>query len=222
MTAELEPNPSGGSTPPGLSRRVLLVGVAALVVGAAGTVGLNRVLTRAPAVVATATAQYLPDLATAPQPAPDISLRDQNGQLVSLQALRGKEVLVSFADPQCREQCPLLGHELESIETALPSTIKPVLLLVSVAPGRTAADVNTFLSSQRITWQPGWHWLLGNQAELQAVWATYHVAVQPGATDVAHDAVVYVVNPRGLMVAGYHAPLPVAAVTASIVKSAGG
>jgi len=31
-----------------------------------------------------------------------------------------------------------------------------------------------------------------------------------------------VVNPRGLMVAGYNAPLPIADVTAAIVKSARG
>lgn len=221
MTAEPEPNANDGAKPEGMSRRILLFGVAALFIGAAGTVGVNRLLTRAPAAPTNATAQYLPDIAAAPQPAPDISLRDQTGQLVSLAALRGKVVLVSFADPQCRTQCPLLGHELESIEATLPANIKPVLLLVSVAPDRTPADVTTFLSSQHIIWQPGWHWLLGNQAQLQAVWATYHVAVQPGATDVAHDVVVYVVNPRGLMVAGYNAPLPIADVAASIVKSAG-
>ncbi len=217
-----EPNDTNAAKPEGMSRRVLVLGIVALLVGIAGTLGVNRLLSRAPAAPHAASAQYLPPIGTQPLPAPDISLRDQNGQLVSLQALRGKVVLVSFLDPQCRLQCPLLGHELASIEAGLPATIKPVLLVVSVSPGRTAADVTTFLTSQQITWQPGWHWLLGNQAELQAVWATYHVAVQPTANDVTHDVVVYVVNPRGLMVAGYNAPLPIADVTASIVKSAGG
>lgn len=222
MTAAPEPPPRDPARSEGVSRRVLLLGVVALLLGAGGTVGVSRLLARAPAAASTAKAVYLPAVGRDPVPAPDINLRDQAGQPVSLQALRGQVVLVSFLDPQCRLQCPLLGHDLQSVEAALPPTIKPVLLVVSVAPGRTAADVSTFFSSQHITWQPGWHWLLGNQAELQAVWATYHVAVQPAAGDVVHDVVMYVVNPRGLMVAGYNAPIPVADVVAAIVRNAKG
>jgi len=70
-----------------------------------------------------------------------------------------------------------------------------------------------------VTWQPGWHWLLGNQAELQAVWATYHIAVQPTPTDVAHDETLYVVDPRGVIAAGYNAPLPVQDVASTITRS---
>ncbi|MDQ6856518.1 MAG: SCO family protein [Candidatus Dormibacteraeota bacterium] len=149
-----------------------------------------------------------------PQVAPDFSLPDQLGQSISLSSLRGKEVLITFMDPQCTAQCPLMGQELGSVEKNLPAGVRPVLLVVSVAAGRSAADVATFTS--HVSWQPGWHWLLGTQAQLQAVWAMYHVAVQPTSADVLHDASLYIVNPKGLISVAYNAPLPIDAVATAI------
>lgn len=187
----------------------------ALLVGLAGTLTVSRLLTHTAAVAASPTAQYLPSaVSRAEQPAPGFSLRDQAGQTVSLSALRGQVVLVTFMDPQCTNLCPIVGKELGLVESALPAAVRPVLLVVSVAPGRTAADVSSFVS--HVSWSPGWHWLLGNQSELQAVWARYHVAVVPSATDVGHDTVVYIVDPKGGLVAGYNAPLPVGEVASVI------
>jgi cytochrome oxidase Cu insertion factor (SCO1/SenC/PrrC family) len=200
-----------------LPLRTLLAGLLALVVGVSGTLAINRVLTRSPATTRTAQAVYLPPVGGSPQPAPDFRLRDQAGQLVSLSGLRGQEVLLTFMDPQCTAMCPIVGQEIGAIESSLPANVAPVLLVVSVAPDRTAADVSTFTS--HVTWRPGWHWLLGNQAQLQAVWAMYHIAVQPSATDVAHDETLYVVDPHGRIAAGYNAPLPIGDVASTITQS---
>lgn len=195
----------------------LLASVLALLVGLGGTLAVSRLLQHPAVAAPTASAQYLPSLAVQDQPAPDFSLPDQNGQAVSLAALHGKEVLLTFMDPQCTAQCPIVGQELGSVEASLPAGVRPVLLVVSVAPGRTAADVAKFTS--HVSWQPGWHWLLGNQAQLQVVWATYHIAVQPTAGDVQHDQTLYVVNPQGLIAVGYNAPLPIKDVASAINKS---
>jgi protein SCO1 len=148
--------------------------------------------------------------------APDFTLADQNGAAVSLAAFRGHEVLLTFMDPKCTTQCPIVGQELGSVEASLPAGVKPVLLVVSVAPGRTAADVGAFVS--HVKWNAGWHWLLGNQAQLQAVWAMYHIAVQPTTGDVLHDETLYVVDPQGRIRVGYNAPLPIAEVGAAIAS----
>jgi cytochrome oxidase Cu insertion factor (SCO1/SenC/PrrC family) len=199
-------------------RPIVPASILALVVGLGGTLLVNRLLTHtAAARTPTAVAQYLPAVGAQPVPAPDFSLPDQSGHLVSLSALRGKEVLITFMDPQCTSLCPIMGQQLGSVEATLPAAVHPVLLVVSVAPGRTAADVAKFVSHE--TWQPGWHWLLGNQAQLQAVWAAYHVAVQPSPTDVAHDETLYVVDPHGRIAAGYNAPLPIQDAASTITKS---
>ncbi|MDQ6846729.1 MAG: SCO family protein [Candidatus Dormibacteraeota bacterium] len=186
----------------------------ALVVGLVGTIAVSRLLTHTVITAAPASAQYLPPLSRQPEVAPDFTLPDQNGTSVSLSSLRGQEVLVTFMDPQCTAQCPIMGQQLGSVEAALPANVRPVLLVVSVAAGRSAADVAQFTS--HVSWQPGWHWLLGDQAQLQAVWATYHIAVQPTSGDVLHDQSLYVVNPRGLISVAYNAPLPIGAVASAI------
>jgi cytochrome oxidase Cu insertion factor (SCO1/SenC/PrrC family) len=197
---------------------VLLASLLALLVGLGGTLVVSKLLKHPAAAARTATAQYLPSVvAGQPQLAADFTLPDQGGAAVSLSGLRGREVLITFMDPQCTAMCPIVGQEIGAIEASLPAGVRPILLVVSVAPNRTAADVATFTS--HVTWQPGWHWLLGNQAELQAVWATYHIAVQPTPTDVAHDETLYVVDPRGVIAAGYNAPLPVQDVASTITRS---
>ncbi len=201
-----------------MPRTTLLAALVALLVGAGGTVLIARALAPSHVAARSAHAVYLPPVGRSAQPAPDFSLPDQAGRLVSLSALRGREVLVTFMDPRCTSLCPIMGQELGSIEASLPARVSPVLLVVSVASDRNAADVASFTS--HVAWRPGWHWLLGNQAQLQAVWASWQVAVQPSAADVLHDEVVYIVNPRGQMVAGYNAPLDVHEVATAITQHA--
>jgi cytochrome oxidase Cu insertion factor (SCO1/SenC/PrrC family) len=161
-------------------------------------------------------AQYLPPVGRDLAAAPNFSLDDQDGRKVTLQAYRGRTVLVTFMDPRCTGMCPIIGQELAALERQLPDAAIPPLLVVSVAPGRTGADVRHYMSS--LTWRPGWHWLLGSQPQLAPVWAAYHVAVQATPEDVLHDQVLYVVDPQGRIRAGYSAPLPVDELTALIEK----
>ncbi|MEO8898198.1 MAG: hypothetical protein ABI352_01800 [Candidatus Dormibacter sp.] len=82
----------------------------------------------------------------------------------------------------------------------------------SVAADRTAADVSGFVS--HVTWRPGWHWLLGNQAQLQAVWSTWSFALN--GTDVVHQEIVHVIGRRGKVVASYNAPFYPSELAATI------
>lgn len=209
--------PSVGARRPRFSTPLFLASLLALLVGLGGTLGVSRLLSRPAVATSTASAQYLPAVGQQHEVAADFTLPDQMGATVSLSALRGKEVLLTFMDPQCTAMCPIVGQEIGAVESSLPANVTPVLLIVSVAPNRSAADVRTFTS--HVTWRPGWHWLLGNQAELQAVWAMYHIAVQPSPTDVAHDETLYVVNPQGRIAAGYNAPLPIGDVASTITHS---
>jgi cytochrome oxidase Cu insertion factor (SCO1/SenC/PrrC family) len=201
---------------PRFSTPLLVASLLALMFGLGATIAVSRLVSRPTIAAAPAAAQYLPPIGQQPVTAPDFTLDDQTGTAVSLVALRGQEVLVTFMDPQCTAQCPIVGQELGSVEARLPAGVKPVLLIVSVAPGRTPADVSKFVS--HVTWTPGWHWLLGNQAQLQAVWAMYHIAVQPTTGDVLHDETVYVIDPQGRIRVGYNAPLPIAEVAAAITS----
>lgn len=123
-------------------------------------------------------------------------------------------VVITFMDPQCQTLCPINAQDLSVAEADLAPNVKPVLLVVSVAPDRTAADVSTFVS--HVTWRPGWHWLLGNQAQLQAVWATWSLALD--GTDVIHQEIAHVINRQGMVVPSYNAPYQPADLAASITS----
>jgi hypothetical protein len=47
------------------------------------------------------------------RPAPDFSLTDQDGRTVSLASLRGKVVLMTFLDPVCTTDCPIIAQEFK-------------------------------------------------------------------------------------------------------------
>jgi cytochrome oxidase Cu insertion factor (SCO1/SenC/PrrC family) len=199
---ELEPGGEADGGRPFLPRRTLLAGIVAMLVGLGGTFGVSSLLHHATAAPTAVAAQYLPAPVTQPWPAPDFTLKDQTGQPVTLSSLRGQVVVVTFMDPQCTSLCPINATDLSNAEADLAPNVKPVLLVVSVAPDRTPLDVSTFVS--HVTWRPGWHWLLGNQAELQAVWSTWSFALN--GTDVVHQEIAHVINRQGMVVASYNAP----------------
>jgi cytochrome oxidase Cu insertion factor (SCO1/SenC/PrrC family) len=66
-------------------------------------------------------------------PAPDFQLTDQNGQAVSLASLRGKVVLMTFLDPVCTTDCPLIAQEFKQAGVLLGSADSKVELVAIVA-----------------------------------------------------------------------------------------
>ena len=195
-----------------LPGRTLLAGLLAMVVGIGGTLAVSSLLHHVAAAPAPVAAKLLPSPPQQPWKAPDFTLKDQAGKSVSLSSLRGQVVVITFMDPQCQSLCPINAQLLSVAEKDLAPNVKPVLLVVSVAADRTPADVSTFVS--HVTWRPGWHWLLGNQAELQGVLATWSLALD--GTDVVHQEIAHVINRQGLVVASYNAPYYPADLAATI------
>jgi hypothetical protein len=66
-------------------------------------------------------------------PAPDFSLTDQNGRTVSLASLRGKVVLMTFLDPVCTSDCPIIAQEFKQTGQMLGAQATNVELVAVVA-----------------------------------------------------------------------------------------
>lgn len=152
-------------------------------------------------------------------PTPPFSLRDQNGVLVTPASLRGHVTLVAFLDPVCTSLCPLLGRELAQIEKSLPAVQRPNLVMVSVAPHRTAAQAKKFASEAGLT--PGWRFLLGPTKALAPTWKAFHVTVIPRTKDVLHDGAVMVIDRRGRIRDEFYAPFPTTLLTTEVKALAG-
>jgi len=203
---------------PWIARLVLVavvLAVAAAAGAAAGLAGRPKTTKAGPAASAGTSGQ--PALSV--QPAPPLALTDQTGARVSLTGLRGRPVVVTFLDPLCTEMCPIVGAQLAQLQRTLPVASQPVIVAVSVAPGRTPAQAAAFAA--HAGWRPGsWHFLLGPPSALPAAWTAWHVTVQPEPTDIVHDALVDVIDPQGRLRAVYGAPLPVSELATVVTTAA--
>jgi hypothetical protein len=79
-------------------------------------------------------------------PAPGFQLTDQSGRPVSLASLRGKVVLMTFLDPVCTSDCPIIGAEMKEAGVLLGPADKDVELVAIVANPtyRSAAFTEAF------------------------------------------------------------------------------
>src|SRR6185437_10916652 len=79
-------------------------------------------------------------------PAPNFTLTDQSGHQVSLASLRGKVVLLTFLDPVCTTDCPLMGAEFAQTSRLLAADSGRVELVgVVLSPSyRSLSAVRAF------------------------------------------------------------------------------
>jgi len=135
--------------------------------------------------------------------APAFSLTDQYGKPVSLAALRGRPVIVTFIDPLCRNYCPREASILTAAAAQLGKNA-PAIVSVSVDPwGDTANNFRL----DKLHWKlaPGWKWGAGTYAQLAKVWKRYYVYV--GVTKktfagvrvryITHTGAAYLIDRRG-------------------------
>jgi cytochrome oxidase Cu insertion factor (SCO1/SenC/PrrC family) len=197
---------------------------AALVLGVG--IGLLVVLLTRHGTPAAQTAPPLHAATTWPagaKPAPGFRLLDEKGSPISLGAFRGRNVLVTFIDPVCRDLCPLEAQTLMTAVRGLPTAQRPAILAVSVNPW---ADTASNFRLDATHWHLGaaWHWAVGTQAQLARVWRAYHIGWQAqtkriaGVTvhQIAHTEGSYLVDASGYERALFLAPYGANDVLATI------
>jgi cytochrome oxidase Cu insertion factor (SCO1/SenC/PrrC family) len=195
---------------PGVLGRVrdAVAGVGARSVGAVGALAVI-VLGAAPMASAAANRSADPILALAISgssasldvPAPGFSLTDQNGRTVSLDGLRGKVVLMTFLDPVCSTDCPLIAQEFKQAGQMLGGQASGVELVAVVANPtyRSTAFTRAFDRQEGLAEVPNWRYLTGSPSELAAVWRHYGVTVEnlPAGAMSAHNDLAVVIDPVG-------------------------
>ena len=133
--------------------------------------------------------------------APAFRLTDQYGRPVSLASLRGKVVLLTFLDPVCTSDCPVIAQEFRAADQMLGAKSRNVVLVAIVAnPIYYAVSyTRAFDQQERLTSLPNWLYLTGSVPQLKKVWADYSVAAQivPSGGMIAHSDVAYVIDAGG-------------------------
>jgi protein SCO1/2 len=130
--------------------------------------------------------------------APDFELRDQEGERVSMRALRGRPVVVTFLYTHCQDTCPIMAQTVRGALDDLGHDV-PALAIAVDPPNDTARSARKFLAEQRATGRIDF--VLGSRAELRPVWQGFRV--QPQRITEEHDARVRLVDARGIQRVGY-------------------
>lgn len=125
--------------------------------------------------------------------APRFALRDQHGRRVTMEALRGRPVVVTFLYTTCEETCPTQAQQVRSALDALGTDVPA--LAIAVDPERdTEESARAFLSEQRLLGRMDF--VLGTRAQLERVWRAF--AVRPQRKDLEHSGRFVLVDPRGI------------------------
>jgi protein SCO1/2 len=105
-------------------------------------------------------------------PAPNFTLRDQTGRVVSLRATRGSVTVLSFLYTHCGASCIVIAQQIRG---ALDELGKPArVLIVSADPaGDDSASVRRFLAQVSLTGRVSY--LTGPLAQLRRIWRAFGV-----------------------------------------------
>jgi cytochrome oxidase Cu insertion factor (SCO1/SenC/PrrC family) len=177
-------------------------------VAAVGSLGVI-VLGAGPMAAAQATSQADPILAesitgsagTLDYPAAGFALTDQHGRTVTLAGLHGKAVLLTFLDPVCTSDCPLIGQEFHQAAQLLGSSARQVeLVAIVLSPTyRSVAVVQAFDQQEGFQNVPNWLYLTGTLPQLQQVWRAYGMIAEdlPAGGMTLHNDQAYVIDKAG-------------------------
>jgi protein SCO1/2 len=134
-------------------------------------------------------------------PAPAFDLVDEQGRAVSLQSLRGKAVALTFLDPVCTSDCPVIAQEFRMTDGVLGADAGRVALVAIDANPRyiQTGYLAAFDQQEGLQRIGNWHYLTGRLPQLQAVWRSFgeEVNYEPGGAMVDHSEFAYVIDPAG-------------------------
>lgn len=131
---------------------------------------------------------------------PQFSLTDQNGLTINSAALRGKLTLLTFLDPVCSDECPVIANQLAETDRELgPLASKIQIVALDSNPVfHRVADVAAFTTSHGLDSLPNWHFLAGPAATLQSLLTSYGIGVAvPAVGMIQHGEGVYFLAPDG-------------------------
>jgi cytochrome oxidase Cu insertion factor (SCO1/SenC/PrrC family) len=136
------------------------------------------------------------------QPAPAFHLVDQHGQPVSMADLRGDTVAMTFLDPVCTTDCPVIAQEFKAASQMLGSSGKKVRFVAIAANPQyhSVTALDDFDRQEGMASVSNWLYLTGSTSNLAAVLNSYGVAVANGVAGsmTIHADMAYVIDPAGI------------------------
>lgn len=143
-------------------------------------------------------------------PAPQFALDDARGGRLNTASLKGRPYLVTFLYTDCKDVCPLIGHEIKQALAQLGDRRREVTAVVITADPHadTPAAVRAWLDKHSMP--DNFRYLLGSRRELAPVWKAHYAAPQPhDKAESAHSASIWLVDRKGRWRSKFSGGMPV-------------
>ena len=132
--------------------------------------------------------------------APTFTLTDQFNKSFTLGEHKGYYTLLTFLDPVCWSDCPLLAGQLRQVRSRLPANAK--LDTVAVTADiyyRTLPYLKHFIKIHDMGSVKDFYYVTGKLASLRKIWNSYGISVIQTRTDKmsVHSDYMFVINPHG-------------------------
>ena len=129
---------------------------------------------------------------------PPSTLKNQDGDPISMRDFRGQPVIVTFLYTTCEDTCPLQAQTVRGALDELGEDVPAIAVAVD-PPRDTPERARAFLSEQRALGRLDF--VLGSRAELKRVWDGFYV--RPQSVTQEHNARFTLVDKQGFQRVGY-------------------
>jgi len=131
--------------------------------------------------------------------APGFTLTDQFDKTYSLGEHPGHVTLLSFLDPRCWTDCPLLAQQLKALRADLPANTKLDIVAVAADPfHEQLSDLRHFIAIRGLTHVTNFYYVTGKLPAVRKVWASYGIGVSMTRSDVMsiHSDYMFIINAK--------------------------
>ncbi len=132
---------------------------------------------------------------------PDVPLVEQHGRPVTFEKLHGKVLLVTYIDPVCTTDCPVIAQEFKQADSLLGSEARDVdLVAINANPlYRSPADLRAFDRQEHLEHLPNWIYLTGTVGALRRLWSSFgvEILVPGGGAMVTHPDGAAIIDREG-------------------------
>jgi protein SCO1/2 len=146
-----------------------------------------------------------PVLVPVGSPIPDFELVDQNGAAVSLSALKGKVVAVTFIYTRCPlpDYCPRMVENFRAVRSRLAARMDRdlVLLTITFDPKYDTPQTLAAYATSNRAGGPGWHFLTGDAPRIERVCNAFGIQYWAEEGLITHSLQTAVIDRDGRLAA---------------------
>jgi cytochrome oxidase Cu insertion factor (SCO1/SenC/PrrC family) len=132
-------------------------------------------------------------------PAPVVTLYDLNGSAYTIGKPHHHWMMVTFLDPVCWTDCPLLAAQFAQVARQTGTVPIDFVAIAANPYHHKASELRAFMRNYHLMGVRNFHFLNGTTAQLQAAWNSYGISVSSRPTDkmAVHSDTAFVLDPKG-------------------------